>query len=364
MRTKHIMDWRGACAVCITASALLAISCGRSDSFKLTGEIDEAGGKMVVLEKSDFSGQWIAVDSTRVRDNGRFEIKANAPASPEIYRLALDDAYIYLPVDSTEHITLRTNARHFASEFSLSGSRNAELMESFEKRLQRLQYSIPDSVEAFKRSVYTDYIKDGNGSIISYYVLTKTIGGSPLFDPADINDARYYAAVATQYMQYSPNDPHAKMLERVSMDAMRNRNSAQGKKTVVSANEIKMLEISLPDEKGNTRRLSDVAGHGKKCVVVFAMMNAPESPAFNRQLKALRDRTGIEYYHISFDEDRYQWRDAASNLPWTTVIDPLGTESNALRDYNVASVPVFFIYDGDGNLIDRADDFDQLAKKL
>ena len=37
--------------------------------------------------------------------------------------------------------------------------------------------SQPDSVTSFKRRAYMDYIRDGQGSIVSYYVLTKTHGG-------------------------------------------------------------------------------------------------------------------------------------------------------------------------------------------
>ncbi len=49
-----------------------------------------------------------------------------------------------------------------------------------------------------------DYIRDGQGSIVSYYVLTKTHGGKALFDPEDPSDTKYYAAVATQFQEFRP----------------------------------------------------------------------------------------------------------------------------------------------------------------
>lgn len=341
--------------VCATAGALLLAGCGEKKTFRIEGDLANADGGRVLVEKSDFGGNWIAVDSTDVSKNGSFRLDIQRPASPDIYRLRYDNTYIYVPVDSTETLTLHADARRFGTDFTLTGSTGAEQMERFEKALQRLDYHDATKVADFKRAAYTDYVKEGRGSIMSYYILTKTIDGKPLFDPTEPEDARYYAAVATQYMQYRPDDPHAGMLERVSREAMRNKHSASGLRTVVNAPELTMLEIELKDERGETRKLSDVAGHGKKTLVVFGMMNAAESPALNREIKQFLDSKGGTWncYHISFDQDHLAWREAAANLPWTTVIDPMGATSNALRDYNVSEVPTYFVYDEAGRLTER-----------
>ena len=39
-------------------------------------------------------------------------------------------------------------------------------MAEFEKSLQKLDMSQPDSVTSFKRRAYMDYIRDGQGSIV------------------------------------------------------------------------------------------------------------------------------------------------------------------------------------------------------
>lgn len=88
-------------------------SCGDA-RFKIDGEVYGAEGKSLVLEKSDFHGRWIPVDSVKVGDTGKFSIKADAPASPDVYRLSLGDRFIYLPVDSVETLTLTTSAADFA----------------------------------------------------------------------------------------------------------------------------------------------------------------------------------------------------------------------------------------------------------
>lgn len=340
-------------------------SCGDA-KFKIDGEVYGAEGKSLVLEKSDFHGRWIPVDSVRVGNTGRFSIKSDAPASPEIYRLSLGDRFVYLPVDSVESLTLTTSDADFGTKFTLTGTPQAERMAEFEKSLMSLSATDSASMAGFKRDVYTKYIKDGQGSIVSYYVLTKIFDGEPLYNPADPQDAKYYAAVATQFDNYRPGDPHGRMVREVSLQAMRNHNSAAGKKTVIEANELRVIDIALPDEKGKTVRLSDVVGKGKPVVVVFSMMNEPESPAFNRELARLYNSKGgaVQFYHVSFDAGQYEWRDAAANLPWITVLDPAGTSSNAIIDYNVGSLPAVFIYNAEGDLVDRPESLSDLAKKI
>ena len=119
-----------------------------------------------------------------------------------------------------------------------------------------------------------------------------------------------------------PNDPHGKMVRDAALNALKQRNTAQGKRKVISAPELKVLDIELPDEKEQNVKLSDLVGKGKPVVVVFAMMNMEESPAFNRELAQIYQRKGgaVQFYHISFDADQYAWREAARNLPWITVV--------------------------------------------
>lgn len=347
----------------MAALAAVASSCGDAE-FKVSGEVYGGEGKTVILEKSDFYGRWIPVDSTHIGNNGQFSIKSDAPASPDIYRLALGDRFIYFPVDSIESLKVTSDAADFGVKFSLEGTPQAERMAQFEKSLQKLDMSVPDSVESFKRRAYMEYIRDGKGSIVSYYVLTKTLGGKSLFNPEDPSDAKYYAAVATQFQEFRPSDPHGPILRDVSLQAMKNRNRSQGKRMVIEASETKVLDIELQNEKGENTKLSDIIGKGKRVVVAFAMMNLPESPDFNRRLSEIRSSKGVEIYHISFDTDHYAWRDAARNLPWITVIDPGGMSSDALVRYNVGSLPAFFIYDAGGELVDRASDLKELSKKL
>lgn len=341
---------------------LAAQSCG-DPSFTVNGSIEGADHSSVVLEKGDFSGRWIPVDSTRTGSGGKFSISSPAPGAPEIYRLAFNGMYVYLPVDSIETITVVAPADAFDTRFSLSGSPRAERMEKFEKELIALPANISaDSLNAFKRHVYMDYIRNEGASVLSYYVLTKTRNGKILFDPD--SDSQYYAAVATAFANFRPDDPRTKLLEQVTMDHLRRRNAQLGRQRVVEGEEIAMINISLPDETGRDVNLSDVAGHGRTTILAFSLMNEPQSPAINARLYSIVKATGAAIYQVSLDSDIYAWREAAANLPWTTVIDAGAASGQALAAYNVTTMPVYFIYNGRGELVERVDDIDRLQARV
>lgn len=356
---------RAAIAVTACAASLIFISCD-NNKFKVDGDIYGADGEYLRLEKSDFNGQWIALDSAKIDKSGSFSISSEAPVSPEIYRLSLGDRFIYFPIDSVENLHIESSVKDYGVKYTLSGSEQAERMAAFEKELISLSNPDAAALVNFKKDVYSKYIMPGNGSIVSYYVLTKFYDGKPLYDPADPQDAKYYAAVATQFENYRPDDPHGKMVKEVSLAAMRNRNSAMGKKTVISANELKVIDIDLPDETGRQCKLSEMVGKGKPVVLIFSLMNEKVSPTFNRELARIyNSRKGsVEFYHVSLDAGMHEWKEAASNLPWTTVIDPNGTSSGALLDYNVGALPAIFIYNSAGDLTDRVESLSDLEKKI
>lgn len=346
-------------------SVVSLISCS-NNKFKIKGEIYGGENRSLILEKSDFQGRWIAVDSVHINKNGGFSLSFPKPGAPDIYRLALNDQYVYFPVDSTETITLNTSFEKFGQDFSLTGSHNAEMLEKFEKELQAQGNMHPDSMVSFKRSVFSNYMKDFPGSILSFYILTKTIDGTPLYNPADKQDSKYFAAVATGYKSARPDDPHTALLEKTALNSLRQKNSEAGIYKTIEADEIKLLDIDLPNEMGSNVKLSDIAGKGKPVVVIFSLLNEPESPEFNIALARIYKRQAgkVEFYNVSLDSDQYEWREAAKNLPWITVYSPGQQSSSEAIKYNVFQLPSFYIYNSDGELTSRPMTIEELNKSL
>ncbi|MDE6330595.1 MAG: DUF4369 domain-containing protein [Muribaculaceae bacterium] len=342
---------------------LLAASCS-DPSFSIKGEIEGGEGKTVVLEKADNSGRWVAIDSTSLKAGGKFSFSPHAPMAPDIYRLDLEGRYVYFPVDSIDKLTLTASAANFSHDFTLSGSENAETLARFEKELltSTAKLSVADSAKAFKRHIFTEYLLNARGSVVSYYILTKTVDGRPLFTPAE--DAPYFAAVATSFREFRPNDPRCALLENTATEGMRRRAGQRGQRHVMEADEIGFFPISLPDESGKNVALSDIAGHGVPTLLVFSDFSDPEAMALNSRLKKLYESGKVKIYQVGVDADRLTWRNAASNLPWTTVFATVSEVNDICAKYMVTSLPTVFVIDARGDISARPGNLDEINSLL
>lgn len=344
--------------------ALLSLASCSDPSFCVNGVIEDADGKTVTIEKADHAGYWIALDSVKLGNSGKYKFKQPAPAAPEIYRLSLDGSHIYFPVDSIENITIDAPAARFATGFTITGSDDATSLGNFEKELISYAPKLAnaDSARNFKRRVYANYLQEAKGSVVSYYILTKTVNDKPLF--GDDEDYRYFAAVATSFRQFRPEDPRTAILEQTATDAIRRANAAMGKKNVVQAEELNFIPVMLPDENGSNVALADIAGKGKPTLLIFSNLTDDATPAMNIELKKLVDAGSVNIYNVSFDDDALLWRNAARNLPWTTVYADMENARKLVGSYQLTNLPVIFLIVADGNLKARYSSVAELKKAL
>ena len=59
------------------------------------------------------------------------------------------------------------------------------------------------------------------------------------------------------------------------------------------------------------------------------------------------------------DQDNVAWRQAAQNLPWITVFDPMSVNSQTVGAYNVTGIPTTFIIKN-GEIVERVEDASRL----
>ncbi len=67
---------------------------------------------------------------------------------------------------------------------------------------------------------------------------------------------------------------------------------------------------------------------------------------------------------MAFDSDEYAWKQTAKNLPWITVLNGAADGDKALRDYNVGSLPAVFIFDRNGDVVERVTDMSTLDSSV
>lgn len=361
MMKKHI--------IALAAIALTLCSCGEKNEFKVDGKIDGADEKTLLLE-TVVNGVWIPIDSTKTESDGEFSLSRKAPRWPEIYRLTYQEKSIYFPIDSLEQISIHSNAKTFDTNYTLAGSNDAKLVMEIDKKALTLSgANVKESVvkkEAFKRELAEKILQHPQG-IVAYYIINKYVNGAPLFDPQNSVDLRIIGAVANAYNSYRPNDPRTAYLVKTLLDGQRERRAAIAKADTIHANVARILDIDLQDKTGKVRHLNDVTSKGNVVLLNFTAYSAKESPAFNNSLLALYNANrakGFEIYQVGLDDNIAQWKSAANNLPWITVYDPAGVNSNYIRAYNVGALPAIFIINRKGELSERVLDLSKLESTL
>ena len=359
------MDYRkiltGAAAA-LVAGSLLAGCSGDKNSFSVEGQLngDPVEGQTVRLERMDGAG-WVQVSEVTPSGDGAFTLSSIRPDAPELYRLAYGDQYIYLPVDSLEQFTLTANAAGFGTGFKLAGSPQAEQLTAFEAEANRVaSYANADSTASFRRRVYQQYLHNSNGNILSYYILTRKLGDEYLIDYTD----PLYWAVATQFEQFKPGDPHTQQIVARAMEGQKKSRTQKHGPQVLEAEEVAYLEVELPDVNHNDVRLSSLLGKGKPVVLAFGGMTIEGAPEINIELRKLYDAGLADIYQVCLDPDQFAWQQAAKSLPWTVVWDKEGTHSSAAAKYNLTSAPAYFIYNAQGELVNSTPDIAKVRALL
>ena len=106
---------------------------------------------------------------------------------------------------------------------------------------------------------------------------------------------------------------------------------------------------------------------GKVTLLNFTVYSAEWSPVCNKVLADVYRKykaQGLEIFQVGIDTEEFQWRQSAVNLPWITVYDPMGIDSRNLASYNVNQVPLTYIIDRKGEIVERVADITDLERKV
>ena len=358
------------------AIALTLTSCGQKRA-QITGNITEAKDSVLYLDNMSLDGPK-AIDSVRLGDDGAFTMKAlPANGGPEFYRLRINGRIINLSVDSTETITVRAKYPTMATDYEVEGSQNCLTIRELALKqmdLQRrlidiqgdinlnptaAQDSIIKCIEAYKQDVRMNYIYKEPMKASSYFALFQTLGNMLIFNPREnAEDIKAFAAVATSWDTYYPEAVRGQNLHNIAIEGMKDlRIARQQDEMVVDASKVNVtnvIDIALPDNHGQTRRLTDLKG--KVVIIDFHVFAAKESPARIMKLREIYNKyhaQGLEIFQVSFDPDMHFWKQQTEALPWICVHDNRLTESPIFSQYNLQGLPTFFLMDRENVLHKR-----------
>lgn len=345
---------------------LAGCSGDKKDQWRVAGAIEGAQGKTLLLEQPGKT-DWVVYDTIKLNDNGEFDYSQNRPRFPEIYRLRLDDKYLYFPVDSTETIVVDATAANFGDESKISGSISADKIQKINELVTAAVKSGGETAlvanDELKREI-AEVIGNEWDGMTAYYAVNKVVGTTPLFDASRKEDLKYIRAVANMFMTNRSDDPRSQMLADMSFVAMRRFNSSP---VTVYAEVISLPEIKLPDETGEMRSLNETVGRNKVVILDFNNYSSEIYPAYNLVLGEVYDKygsQGLEIYQIGFDSDEFDWVATARNLPWITVYNRAEQGAQTLMGYNVTALPTMFVIGADGEKVVRLDAIENLEPTI
>ena len=362
------------------AYALLVVTAMTACSekkFHVTGKIAQAKDSVLYFENMSLDGPQI-IDSVKLDDDGGFSFDGVAPDAPEFYRLRIAGQIINVAIDSTETVNVNAAYPSMATQYTIEGSENNLKIKELTLRQMALQAqaqavvnnpqlginAVEDSIfkmiDTYKDDIKKNFIYKEPMKSYAYFALFQgiVVGNSYLmvFDPRqNPDDVKAFAAIATSWDTYYPGSLRGENLHNIALQNMKDQRIVQNQEQSIEidADKVSManlIDIALTDNKGNVRRLTDLAG--KVVLLDFHLFSGKGSTQRIMMLRELYNKyhdRGLEIYQVSLDEDEHFWKTQTAALPWICVRDN-GTRTQAYLA-TVKSIPCDFIINRENTVI-------------
>ena len=367
-------------ALAVSLMMLGAVSCSNK-KFEVSGNITDAKDSLLYFENMSLNGP-VVVDSTKLDADGNFSFAVDAPSAPEFYRLRIAGQIINVAADSTEHVSIKAAYPTMASQYEVSGSDECAKIKELAIGQMALQATINnivrntnlnddvmrDSIRVilaqYKEGVKNNYIFKEPMKAYAYFALFQTIAlgyeNALVFNPrSNEDDVKVFAAVATSWDTYYPKAERGLNLHNIAIEGLKNiRIMKAEQQQTVDPSKVEytgVIDIALPDNKGNIRKLSSLKG--KVVMLDFHLFATKESTARIMQLRELYNKyhaQGFEIYQVSIDPDEHFWKTSVAALPWVCVHSDDGLNAAELGMYNVRDIPTYFLIDKN-NVLQKRD---------
>lgn len=361
--SNHIL--KTAFAACVA----LSLGACTSQQFRISGNISEAKDSMLYLDHMSLNGP-VAIDSTRLGEDGAFAFNGKAPEAPEFYRLRIGRQIVNIAIDSTEQVSVKASYPSMSAGYEVSGSDECAKIKELALLQMQLQAQInaiaqaPDLgvegvedsvnhiVDAYKEHIKEKYIYPEPMKASAYFALFQTVrlgySNALVFNPRNTEqDVKVFAAVATSWDTYYPGTERVENLHNIAIEGMKNVRILKAREQSIDLSKITVsdvIDIALPDNKGIVQHLNKM---GDKVVLLdFHVFATNESTARIMQLRDLYNKyhaQGFEIFQVSLDPDEHFWKTSTAALPWICVRDERGLDSPYLTSYNVQALPTFFL---------------------
>ena len=361
------------------------VACNSADQFKIAGTVENAAKETMYLEhigllKTDL------LDSVVLSKDGEFKFKAPRPEYPDFYRLRIGAKTIDFAVDSCETITVKADAKSFASSYQLEGSQTSDDIQQLRKSVSDIQRKVnnitPEMSAAERNAKIAEITADiekhkvmarqlilqNPRSAAAYFAIYQKVKNAYIFSPYVKEDKPYCAAVATSYNTFMPEYVRSKNLYGLVMDAIqteRKEKANQEWAEIINNASAGYIDIALNDKNNKQRKLSEL--EGKVVLIDFSSYEMENSVQYTFELRELYNKysgRGFEIFQISLDRSKLLWEESVANLPWVCVRDENGPNTTFVSSYNVRAIPTLYLMNREGVIIGRDMNFEELNAKI
>ena len=362
----------------------LLTSCNNKDgkSFTITGVLHNAPSKVVYIEESDITtGKKTLRDSSSIAPDGTFSISLNSPKDAVCnLRLQNDASQFVTLINDASKINLDVDFNKRTDFYNVTGSKASKSIQEYLSKITGMQGdrgTIYFQIDSLKKNsgdsllildlnikqqqltneekTYTQQtIQQSTNSSLSLFILSTYQGMArdPNFRVNGFTDPEV-VALLSDVLNKSP--------ERTDIAGIRNSMEAEIKRANAETPKPSWIgrqapEISLPDTKGRTVKLSSFRG---KFVLVdfWASWCGPcrrENPNVVQAFNQFKNKN-FTILGVSLDRpgQKENWIKAIQedNLTWTHISDLKFWQSEVVPLYQVGSIPFNVLVDPDGKVV-------------
>ena len=373
----------------LLAVITVIISCNKAgeNEYIISGTVKGiADGKTVVLEKQDEMGQFIPMDTVKVKD-GKFMMKGSAK-EPEIMLIQVEAIQGKVPfVLENGDIDIIVD-KDSLQKSKFSGTFNNDVFSKFNDDLTKFQKELQKKLMAFQTAnmakmkaaqeakdtiVINKLMKEYQGMQkegMEFYVkfaegnpkalLSALIVDSMLNDPSvDVARAKkIYASFSPELKNYKPGKSIQTKLNKIEKPV-----------TVAAAANVGNVapDFTAPNPEGKSISLKQSLG--KVTIVDFWASWCKPCRAENPNVVALYAKyhaKGLNILSVSLDKEASAWKAAIAKdkLTWNHVSNLKEFEDPIALQYGINAIPTIFVLDSKGVIIAKDIRGEELNAKI
>lgn len=375
---------------CIVILGATAIACTEKSAV-IEGQFFGEEQKTIFLEKLSPMGGSV-VDSAKTDSKGNFKFIIQEKLDvPTFYNVNLGNSYVPLLLENGESVEISSMANIFFN-YTVEGSKGSSLIKEFNMLVRNTTLKMDSLVNVFETTTDNDlaqligkeyeqayvnfkrnaivFITKNSASLASLLPLYKPYNtdGQFLFDQP--SDYLYFVMLSDSLSSRYPNSDYVVSLKN-DVDMLRSKQENLVKMDSIIKSSVDKtvgyVDLKMTDAQGKIRKLSDL--NGKTILLSFTASQPAELKTINAELKDVYVKfsgRGLEIFQVSLDQNKSMWLNTVSSqrLPWISVNDFGGQQSNAVAVYNITKIPTNILIDKNGNIVTMDVNIDNLEKAL